>query len=274
MPVCGSFSTTGYMNFLRTHELDSTVPLVSTYFWQVLLLGLVLALLVSCTAEKPKIRGAEKPNDRINVIKNDTRDRIKPINTQARIPEKALESRLLLLKYTISRFGDDSLLSVFAAQVHQESAWCKYMVSHAGAKGCAQFMDRTAEWAISDPNGLPCKTLDDFLDVPCALSALVWLNRFNYVRSPQKAVCDTLGFTLSRYNGGGTKADERAAQAAGFDPELWFDHVEKFNGRKRTAANFKENRGYPRKILGDLQFRYYNAGYGGVQICSHLGIIN
>jgi hypothetical protein len=135
-------------------------------------------------------------------------------------------------------------------------------------------MPKTAEWAINDPNGLPCRTYEDFMDVPCALSALVWLNRFNYVRSPSDDACEAMGFTLSRYNGGGTKADERAAEAAGFDPRKWFGHVEKFNGRRRTAANFKENRDYPRKILGKLLPQYHGAGYGGVQLCSHLDIID
>jgi hypothetical protein len=83
-----------------------------------------------------------------------------------------------------------------------------------------------------------------------------------------------MGFTLSKYNGGGVKADQRAAEAAGFDPRKWFNHTEKFNGRRRTAANFKENRDYPRKILGKLLPQYYGAGYGGVLICSHLSIID
>jgi len=157
---------------------------------------------------------------------------------------------------------------VFAGQVHAESAWCKYLLSHAGAKGCAQFMDKTALWAIKTPNGIPCQGLDDFMDIPCSLAALVWLNRFNYVRSPQKALCDTLAFMLSRYNGGGTRGDETAAEAAGDDPELWFGHVERHNGRRRSAGNFKENRDYPRKILGKLQEMYHAAGYGGIEVCN------
>jgi membrane-bound lytic murein transglycosylase MltF len=223
----------------------------STSLWLALLLALVLVLLASCDTEA-----------------ENTETRIAESYTPPRIPDKALESRLLLLKYTISRFGDDSFVSVFAAQIHQESAWCRYMLSRAGAKGCAQFMDRTAQWAIDDPNGLPCKTLDDFLDIPCALSSLVWLNRFNYVRSPQKTLCDATGFMLSKYNGGGVKADQRAAEAAGFDPELWFNHVEKFNGRNRTPGNFKENREYPRKILFVHQIKYIQNDYGGINVCA------
>jgi hypothetical protein len=228
-------------------------PLAYIFTWRAALLALALALSVSCSSDT---------QERINTVYTPSP------SSQTHLPEAAWKYRLLLLKWTISFFGDESYISVFAGQIHQESYWCRYTVSSAGAKGCSQFMDRTAQWAIDDPNGLPCAVLDDFLDPVCAIPALVWLNRFNYVRSPQKAACDTLAFMLSKYNGGGVYADQRAAEAAGSDPELWFNHVEKYNGRHRTAANFKENRGYPRKILLELQKIYFLARYGGVEVCN------
>jgi hypothetical protein len=184
------------------------------------------------------------------------------------LPDQALANRLLLLKWTISFFGDETMLNTFAAQIHQESLWCKYNVSRVGAYGCAQFMPKTAAWAISTPNGIPCRVYEDFLDPTCALPALVWLNRFNYVRSPDKTLCDQTAFMLSKYNGGGVKADREAAEAAGHDPDLWFGHVELFNGRHRAEINFRENRQYPHKILRILAFTYKDGGYGDIVVCN------
>ncbi|MDF5999916.1 hypothetical protein P4050_16555 [Pseudomonas aeruginosa] len=57
-------------------------------------------------------------------------------------------------------------------------------------------------------------------------------------------------FVLSAYNGGQgwVTATVGWLPASGADQLAWFDPVERFNAG-RSAANFRENRNYPRLIL-------------------------
>ncbi len=75
--------------------------------------------------------------------------------------------------------------------------------------------------------------------------------------------CNRMAKTLSAYNGGlgWIRKDERLADKKGVDKDVWFDNVEAVNSG-RSAANFKENRGYPRRIMLKIEPSYVNAGYG------------
>jgi hypothetical protein len=60
-----------------------------------------------------------------------------------------------------------------------------------------------------------------------------------------------------------SRADQgQADDACACDPARWFDNVEKFNGRRRSEANFRENRGYPVRILKTLSPAYVKANWG------------
>ena len=183
------------------------------------------------------------------------------------IPEIALQNELLLWKFSLVEFGHGLYVPALAAQIEQESMWNRKAVSRAKARGPSQFIEKTARWVAEYIDS--CTVFEDFHDFACAIPAQIWLMRFNFERSPDANECDQYGFALSKYNGGGVEPDRRLAANHGADPNLWFDNVEHFNGRRRSAANFRENRRYPRAILFSRQRKYAESGYGGgYLICS------
>jgi len=62
------------------------------------------------------------------------------------IPPVAHRYRAELVRAAHAHFGLNAPVAVFAAQVHQESAWQPNTVSRVGARGMAQFMPATARW--------------------------------------------------------------------------------------------------------------------------------
>ena len=72
-----------------------------------------------------------------------------------------------------------------------------------------------------------------------------------------------MAFALSAYNGGlgWVQKDRKLATSRGLDASRYWNQVEKVNAG-RSAANFRENRGYPLKIIYTWQPRYLAAGWG------------
>ena len=68
--------------------------------------------------------------------------------------------------------------------------------------------------------------------------------------------CNRMAKSLSAFNGGLSwiARDERLAASKGLDPARWFGNVETVNSG-RSAANWRENRQYPRRILVNLSPR-------------------
>ena len=68
-------------------------------------------------------------------------------------------------------------------------------------------------------------------------------------------------FMLSAYNGGlgWIQRDQKLASSKGLDPLVWFGSVELVNAG-RAAANWQENRAYPKRILIELQPIYATWG--------------
>ena len=75
--------------------------------------------------------------------------------------------------------------------------------------------------------------------------------------------CDRMAFVLSAYNGGlgWVQKDRKQASSRGLDASRYWNHVEQVNAG-RSAANFRENRGYPLKIIYTWQPLYLAAGWG------------
>ena len=73
--------------------------------------------------------------------------------------------------------------------------------------------------------------------------------------------CDRWAMTLSAYNGGAgwIARDARKAAAQGLDPLRWWGHVETVNAG-RAPVYWRENRGYPRRILRVIEPRYASWG--------------
>ena len=176
------------------------------------------------------------------------------------IPHNAQQYRHDLTRQARLVWGLNAPVAVMAAQIHQESAWNKSAVSAVGAKGLAQFMPATAKWipAIDSSLASPIPTNPTW-----AIRALARYDYWLYTRLKADTDCDRWAMTLSAYNGGlgWVLRDKKAAHAAGDSRWLWWDNVEKYNAGRSKAA-FRENRGYPRRILNTLTPRYLSAGWG------------
>lgn len=176
----------------------------------------------------------------------------------AQVPRAAYEYRADLIRNARAVWGLNAPIALFAAQVHQESAWRPDAQSpYAG--GLAQFTPDTADW-ISQvyPGELAANAP---YNPAWALRALVRYDRHLWTRLDWAASgCDRAAFMLSAYNGGygWVGRDRRLAAARGADDRRWWNHVERYSPRADWA--FDENRGYPRRILLTLQPRYRDWG--------------
>lgn len=179
----------------------------------------------------------------------------------AQIPLDAGRYKRDLIRTAHMVWGLDAPIATFAAQLHQESNWSPDARSHVGAAGMAQFMPSTAKWIATLDSEL--SEVDPY-NPRWALRALVRYDRWLYDAVPDAAThCERMAFVLSSYNGGlgWLKRDAALAEKNGYDPRWWFDHVERFNAGRADWA-FKENRGYPRRILQELEKRYRDNGWG------------
>jgi len=183
-----------------------------------------------------------------------------PAAAQA-VPTAALKHRADLVRNARSVWGLGAPVAVFAAQVHQESAWRADAVSRVGAQGLAQFMPATARWI----SGVyPELAAQQPYSPAWALRALVQYDRWLWDRIGGAADdCQRMAFALSAYNGGlgWVVRDRSLAAQRGLDAARLFDQVERVNAG-RSAANWHENRGYPRRILLTLAPVYAAAGWG------------
>ncbi|EJY1763157.1 TPA: transglycosylase SLT domain-containing protein [Klebsiella oxytoca] len=180
----------------------------------------------------------------------------------ASIPVEARQYQRELTRNARAVWGLNAPVSTFAAQIHQESQWNARARSPVGAQGLAQFMPATASWIA----GIYPDQLKDHqpYNPSWAMRALVQYNRWHWQRITGTASdCDRMAFALSAYNGGlgWVQKDRKLATSRGLDASRYWNQVEKVNAG-RSAANFRENRGYPLKIIYTWQPRYLAAGWG------------
>ncbi|WP_211232654.1 transglycosylase SLT domain-containing protein [Marinobacterium litorale] len=183
-----------------------------------------------------------------------------PLGEAAEIPHAAHQYRQELTRQARLVWGLDAPLAVMAAQVHQESYWNPKAISPVGAEGLGQFMPRTAEWM---PDIDPVLAQPVPFNPRWSLRALARYDRWLHSRLKADTNCDRWAMTLSAYNGGlgWVLRDKALAVENGHSRWLWWDNVERYNAG-RSAANFRENRHYPRRILHELTPRYAAAGWG------------
>ncbi|EMM8869777.1 transglycosylase SLT domain-containing protein [Klebsiella oxytoca] len=180
----------------------------------------------------------------------------------ASIPVEARQYQRELTRNARAVWGLNAPVSTFAAQIHQESQWNARARSPVGAQGLAQFMPATASWIA----GIYPDQLKDHqpYNPSWAMRALVQYNRWHWQRITGTASdCDRMAFALSAYNGGlgWVQKDRKLATSRGLDASRYWNQVERVNSG-RSAANFRENRGYPLKIIYTWQPRYLAAGWG------------
>lgn len=176
------------------------------------------------------------------------------------IPRAAEAHRATLVRAAHATWGLDAPVSVFAAQVHTESWWRNDTVSHVGAQGLAQFMPATARWlpSVAPETGRPAP-----FNPGWSLRALCVYDKWLWDRTNGADAFERMAFTLSAYNGGlgWVNRDKAKARRQGADASRWFGAVETVNAG-RSAAAWKENRQYPRRILKERQYAYIKAGWG------------
>jgi len=174
-------------------------------------------------------------------------------------PTAALAYRSTLIRTARSVWGMDAPVAVFAAQVHQESAWRPDAVSHVGAQGLAQFMPTTTEWIVSIDSGL--KNPDPF-NPTWAMRALVVYDQWLYARTPARySPRDRMWVSLRAYNGGLGHWQKEAAVSGTAQPTR--EQVDAACGKARRAASHcRENLQYPARILNVHQPRYLTWGPG------------
>ncbi len=186
-----------------------------------------------------------------------------PLLALAEVPRDALRHQRDLTRNARAVWGMDAPVATFAAQIHQESRWRADARSVVGAQGIAQFMPATATWisgAYQLGDAQPYNT-------GWALRALATYDRYLWERVQAADACERMAMSLSAYNGGlgWVYRDQKLAMSKALNPAIWFGHVEKVNAG-RSAANFAENRGYPRVIL--LKFQPVYSGWGGAIACA------
>jgi membrane-bound lytic murein transglycosylase MltF len=183
----------------------------------------------------------------------------------AAVPERANQYRRLLVQSAHLQFGLNAPISLFAGQVHQESAWRPDARSKYAA-GLTQFTPDTAKW-IGQVYGRSLGPSDP-LSPKWALAAMAKYNLHIHARMKWAATeCDRWAFVLSGYNGGPgwVARDRQQARQQSADPDRWWGHVELHS--RRAAWALKENRDYPRRIILRWQPSYLKAGWGGPIIC-------
>lgn len=184
-----------------------------------------------------------------------------PAPAADRVPTEAEQYRRTLVRSAHAEWGLAAPVATMAAQVHQESRWRADARSPAGAQGLGQFMPATAAWMAE----LYAATLGPAqpFNPGWALRALVTYDLWLYERVQATSDCERWAFVLSAYNGGlgWVNRDRKLASAKGADQLAWFDSVERHNAG-RSAANFRENRDYVRKILLRWEPLYVSAGWG------------
>lgn len=179
------------------------------------------------------------------------------------VPEASAMYRRWVEQAVAEEWGVDGSPARLAAQLHQESSWNPKARSPVGAEGLAQFMPGTARWiAQAFPQRLG--DFDPWNPQQAALAAAIydaWLAK----RNPGVSACSTWAFALSAYNGG-ERALRREQASARPHGGIWFGHVA--DQRARSAAAWRENRGYVRRILLTLEPAYIAAGWDGEAVCS------
>jgi len=175
------------------------------------------------------------------------------------ITSQAHQHRSLLTREARMVWGLDAPIATFAGQIHQESRWDERAVSRAGAQGLAQFMPATAKWLpqVAPETGEPLPFSPSW-----SIRAMITYDRWLWKRVKAASDCDRWHMVLSAYNGGlgWLERDQAQTRMAHMNPLLW-SHVALHNAG-RSAANIRENRTYPTRILGRWTELYRAAGWG------------
>jgi len=215
----------------------------------VLGIALVLLMLLISAATSPSAFGASNapPGAHLTI----------------QVPSASYLYRFKLEREVASRFGTTDAVARIAGQGHAESAW-RSNARSAYAQGLYQFTPATAQWIVS-----VCPEIGaaDPWDPNWSVRAAVCYDHWLFARIDAATACDRWAFVFSAYNGGlvWVQRDRTLAAQRGFDPQRWWNNVERASARVDWA--FDENRGYVERILRQFEPVYLAAGWPGQQAC-------
>ena len=181
----------------------------------------------------------------------------------ATVPRDAKIYRSELIRTARYFNGLDAPISMYAAQIHQESLW-RPKARSKYAHGLAQFTPDTAKWITRYSPEIKKNTP---LNAKWALRALVIYNDFLMERVKAIDNCNKRAFALSAYNGGlgWVFRDKKLAAKNKKNRNVWWNSVEKYSPRSKAA--YRENRHYVKVILKKHQKLYHDHDWGGPYIC-------
>lgn len=180
------------------------------------------------------------------------------ISSAAGIPHRANKYRHTLVREARQVYGLSAPVAIFAAQIHQESAWREQAKSYVGARGMAQFMPGTERWMnqlfpdLAKVGGAENPTW--------AIRAMLRYNRWLLKRVWGSTHFDKWWAALRSYNGGLGHWRMEARKAA---PDIDRASIDAACGKaRRHRSHCRESLGYPKRILITLQPRYLAWGPG------------
>ena len=182
--------------------------------------------------------------------------------SNADVPRESLKYKRELIRQSRIIWGLNAPIPLFASQIHQESTW-NHLAKSKYAKGLTQFTDSTAEWMIEIfPELKRANVYNPNWSIRAMLLYDSWLD--DRIKSIDD--CNQWAMILSSYNGGLTwlNRDKALAEAKGSDPNIWWNHVEKYSNRADWAI--RENRNYSKSIIFKHQNLY--ADWGKSYICN------
>ena len=109
----------------------------------------------------------------------------------AQVPPAAQQHKRTLTRIAHSEWGLGAPVAVFAAQIHQESAWRPDAVSHVGARGLAQFMPGTATWwcELVSLSASECQPNNPTWAMRALVGYDKWLSRLRYIGIAHFSTC-------------------------------------------------------------------------------------
>ena len=182
--------------------------------------------------------------------------------SNADVPRESLKYKRELIRQSRIIWGLNAPIPLFASQIHQESTW-NHLAKSKYAKGLTQFTDSTAEWMIEIfPELKRANVYNPNWSIRAMLLYDSWLD--DRIKSIDD--CNQWAMILSSYNGGLTwlNRDKALAEAKGSNPNIWWNHVEKYSNRADWAI--RENRNYSKSIIFKHQNLY--ADWGKSYICN------
>jgi soluble lytic murein transglycosylase-like protein len=169
----------------------------------------------------------------------------------AQVPAAATPYRTDLTRQARLVWGLNAPVAAFAAQIHQESLWRPHAVSRVGARGMAQFMPATARWwcELHRMSATDCQPTNP----TWAMRALVGYDRWLWERINLGDDGDRMWAALRAYNGG---LGHWYAEARNATDKRRASIDAACGSARRHVSHCRENLGYPRRILVELQPRY------------------